>query len=39
MISMKNISRAELNLPADELMERFVRGDSARKHRGRLAWG
>ena len=34
MISMKNISRAELNLPADELMERFVRGDSARNTEG-----
>ena len=31
---MKNISRAELNLPADELMERFVRGDSARNTEG-----
>ena len=34
MISMKNVSRAELNLPAEELMERFVRGDCARNTEG-----
>lgn len=34
MISVKNISRTELNLPAEELMERFVRGDSARNTEG-----
>ena len=34
MISVKNISQAELNLPAEELMERFVRGESARKTEG-----
>ncbi len=33
-ISMKNISRDALNIPADELMERFVRGDSARHTEG-----
>ena len=35
MISVKNISQAELNLPAEELMERFVRGDRARNTEGR----
>ena len=30
MISMKNISREQLNVSADELMERFVRGDTSR---------
>lgn len=34
MISMKNVSRAELNLPAEELMERFVRGDCDRNTEG-----
>ena len=34
MISMNNVSRAELNLPAEELMERFVRGDCARNTEG-----
>lgn len=34
MISMKNISRDQLNIPADELMERFVRGDSSRHTEG-----
>jgi len=29
-IAVKNISREELNVDADELMERFVRGDSSR---------
>ena len=29
ILSMKNISRDALNIPAEELMERFVRGDSS----------
>jgi len=33
-ISMKNISREELNVQADELMERFVRGDASRNTEG-----
>ena len=31
---MKNISRDALNIPAEELMERFVRGDSSRHTEG-----
>lgn len=27
---MKNVSRQALNIPAEQLMERFVRGDEAR---------
>ena len=34
MISMKNISREELNVSADELLERFVRGDASRNTEG-----
>ena len=34
IISMKNISREELNVHADELMERFVRGDASRNTEG-----
>ncbi len=34
VITMKNISRQQLNVSADELMERFVRGDSARNTEG-----
>ena len=34
IISFKNISREPLNLSADELMERFVQGDSSRKSEG-----
>ena len=34
MIAMKNISRDVLNISADELIERFVRGDSARSSEG-----
>ena len=34
VISVKNISRDPLNVSADELMERFVRGDSARHTEG-----
>ena len=33
-IQLKNISRQQLNISADELMERFVRGDSARSTEG-----
>ena len=33
-ISVKNISREELNVNADELMERFVRGDASRNTEG-----
>lgn len=33
-ISIKNVSRNELNVSADELMERFVRGDSSRRTEG-----
>ena len=33
-ISMKNISKDALNIPVDELMERFVRGDSSRHTEG-----
>ena len=34
VLSMKNISRQQLNLSPDELMERFVRGDSSRNTEG-----
>ncbi|MBQ4094617.1 MAG: HAMP domain-containing histidine kinase [Oscillospiraceae bacterium] len=34
VVSLKNISREELNISADELMERFVRGDSSRHTEG-----
>ena len=34
IISLKNISREELNVEADELMERFVRGDDSRNTEG-----
>lgn len=34
IISLKNISRVELNVDADELMERFVRGDDSRNTEG-----
>ncbi|MPM10435.1 Adaptive-response sensory-kinase SasA [bioreactor metagenome] len=34
VISMKNISREKLNINADELMERFVRGESSRTTEG-----
>ncbi len=33
-LSVKNISREELNVPAEELMERFVRGDISRNTEG-----
>ena len=34
LISLKNISREELNVSADELLERFVRGDASRSTEG-----
>jgi signal transduction histidine kinase len=34
VISLKNISRYQLNITSDELMERFVRGDSSRNTEG-----
>ena len=34
VISVKNISRAALNVSAGELMERFVRGDASRSTEG-----
>lgn len=34
IISVKNISGAQLNISAEELMERFVRGDSSRNTEG-----
>ena len=34
LISLKNISRDELNVSADELLERFVRGDTSRNTEG-----
>lgn len=34
VLSLKNISREELNVEADELLERFVRGDSSRNTEG-----
>ena len=34
ILSLKNISREELNLNAEELMERFVRGDASRNTEG-----
>lgn len=34
VIALKNISRDALNISEEELMERFVRGDSARTSEG-----
>ena len=34
VLSLKNISRESLNVSADELLERFVRGDTARNTEG-----
>ena len=34
VLSMKNISENALNISADELMERFVRGDTSRNTEG-----
>ena len=33
-VTLKNISKEELNVSGDELMERFVRGDSSRNTEG-----
>ena len=34
LVSLKNISREELNISSEELMERFVRGDTSRNTEG-----
>ena len=34
IITFKNISKAPLNIPSEELMERFVRGDDSRNTEG-----
>jgi signal transduction histidine kinase len=34
VISLKNTSREELDLSSEELLERFVRGDAARRSEG-----
>ena len=34
MIEMKNISKEKLNISAEELMQRFVRGDKSRTTEG-----
>jgi signal transduction histidine kinase len=34
VVTMKNVSRSALNISSDELMERFVRGDSSRNTEG-----
>ena len=34
VLTVKNISREPLNIPAEELMERFVRGDTSRSTEG-----
>ena len=34
VITFRNISKAALNIPSDELLERFVRGDSSRNTEG-----
>ena len=34
VITFKNISKTALNIPSEELMERFVRGDSSRNTEG-----
>jgi signal transduction histidine kinase len=34
MLEVKNVSQARLNIPADELMERFKRGDDSRSTEG-----
>ena len=34
VVKYKNISKTALNIPSDELMERFVRGDSSRNTEG-----
>ena len=34
MVTFRNISASQLNISGDELMERFVRGDSSRSTEG-----
>ena len=34
VLTIKNVSRQQLNIPAEQLMERFVRGDEARTTEG-----
>jgi signal transduction histidine kinase len=34
VLTLKHISGEPLNIPADELMERFIRGDSSRSTEG-----
>ena len=34
LLSLKNISREQLNISAEELLERFVRGDASRNSEG-----
>ena len=34
VLTLKNVSRQQLNIPAEQLMERFVRGDQARSTEG-----
>ena len=34
VIQMKNISQEKLNITADELMQRFVRGEASRNTEG-----
>ena len=34
VVTLRNISECQLNIPASELMERFVRGDSSRSTEG-----
>jgi len=34
VITLKNISRDALNIPPEELMERFVRADASRRSEG-----
>ena len=34
LVEVKNISKAELNISPEELMERFTRGDSSRNTEG-----
>ena len=34
LLSIKNVSREELRYSAEELMERFVRGDASRNREG-----
>ena len=34
LVTFRNVSRTQLNISPDELMERFVRGDSSRNTEG-----